>query len=99
MASTSTKVDIPPLTHGTKFSIWQIKMRAILISLDLHEALLEMDKMSDTDVLTILFLFLVFLILILVFFIGKRVNNYGCMTMVKMNGNGMNMIMYGMSNM
>ena len=48
MASTSTKVDIPPLSHGTKFSIWQIKMRAVLISLDLHEALLGMDKMPGT---------------------------------------------------
>ena len=49
MVSTSTKVDIPPLTHGTKFLIWQIKIRVILISLDLHETLLGMDKMSGTN--------------------------------------------------
>ena len=39
------KYDIPLLDRDTRFSLWQVKMRAVLAQLDLDDALLGRDKM------------------------------------------------------
>ena len=44
----STKYDLPPLDYKTRFSLWQIKMRAVLAqSQDLDEALEGFGKKKD----------------------------------------------------
>ena len=35
----SVKYDIPPLDYDMRFSLWQVKMRAVLAQPDLDEAL------------------------------------------------------------
>ncbi|KAI3691222.1 hypothetical protein L2E82_49442 [Cichorium intybus] len=42
---TTLKYDIPLLDRDTRFSLWQVKMRAVLAQLDLDDALLGRDKM------------------------------------------------------
>ena len=42
------KFKIPLLDHNTKFSLWQVKMRFVLVQMDLDEALLGLDKMSSS---------------------------------------------------
>lgn len=39
------KFDILLLDRNTRFSLWQIKMRAILAQLDLDDVLLDFEKM------------------------------------------------------
>lgn len=39
------KYDIPMLDRNTRFPLWQVKMRDILIQMDLHKALLGFEKM------------------------------------------------------
>lgn len=48
MAS-SSRIDLAPLTSTTKFNLWQVKMESILISLDLEEAILGVDKITGTN--------------------------------------------------
>ena len=42
------KYDLPLLDRDTRFSLWQVKMRAVLSQLDLDDALLGIDKMPAT---------------------------------------------------
>lgn len=39
------KYDIPLLDRNTRFSLWQVKMRAIIAQMDLDDALLGLDQM------------------------------------------------------
>ena len=39
------KYDILLLDRNTRFSLWQVKMRAVLAQMDLDDALLGFDKM------------------------------------------------------
>ena len=48
MATQSFKYDIPLLDRDTRFALWQIKMRDVLASMDLDDALLGMDKMPSS---------------------------------------------------
>ncbi|KAL4590248.1 hypothetical protein LXL04_003174 [Taraxacum kok-saghyz] len=41
----SMKYDIPLLNRNTRFPLWQVKMRDVLIQIDLHKALLGFEKM------------------------------------------------------
>lgn len=41
----SLKYDLPLLDRDTRFTLWQVKMRAVLAQLDLDDALLGRDKM------------------------------------------------------
>ena len=41
----SMKYDIPLLDRNTRFPLWQVKMRDVLIQMDLHKALLGLEKM------------------------------------------------------
>ena len=46
----STKYDLPPLDYKTRFSLWQVKMRAVLAqSQDLDEALEDFGKKKKED--------------------------------------------------
>ena len=40
--------EIPLLDRGSRFSLWQVKMRAVFAQMDLDEALLGLDKMSSS---------------------------------------------------
>ena len=40
--------EIPLLDSSTKFSLWQVKMHAMLAQMDLDDALLGLDKMSSS---------------------------------------------------
>ena len=42
------KYDIPLLDRNTRFSLWQVKMRAVLAQMDLEDALLGADKMPSS---------------------------------------------------
>lgn len=42
------KFDIPLLDRNTRFPLWQVKMRDILIQMDLHMALLGAERMPTT---------------------------------------------------
>lgn len=42
----SMKFDIPKLDRNTRFPLWQVQMRDVLIQLELDDALLGVDKMS-----------------------------------------------------
>ena len=42
------KYEIPLLDRSTRFSLWQVKMRAVLAQMDLDEALLGLDKMPSS---------------------------------------------------
>ena len=42
------KFEIPLLNRNTRFSLWQVKMRAMLAQMDLDEELLGFDKMSSS---------------------------------------------------
>ena len=42
----SLKYDIPLLDRNTRFSLWQVKMMAVLTQLDLDDVLLDFEKMS-----------------------------------------------------
>ena len=44
----SMKYDLPLLDRNTKFSLWHVKIRVILIHMDLEEALLGSDKMPSS---------------------------------------------------
>ena len=44
----SMKFDIPKLDRNTRFPLWQVQMRDVLIQLELDEALLGVDKMPAT---------------------------------------------------
>lgn len=44
----SFKYDIPLLDRNTRFSLWQVKMRAVLTQMDLDDALYGIDKMPAT---------------------------------------------------
>ncbi|KAG8481450.1 hypothetical protein CXB51_026306 [Gossypium anomalum] len=44
----SLKYEIPLLDHNTRFTLWQIKMQAVLAQMDLEDALLGIDKMPST---------------------------------------------------
>ena len=44
----SVKYDIPLLDRNTRFPLWQVKMRDILIQMDLHKALLGFERMPNT---------------------------------------------------
>ena len=41
----STKYDLPPLDRTTRFALWQVKMRAMLIQTEMDDAL---DKFEDS---------------------------------------------------
>ena len=42
------KYDIPLLDRNTRFTLWQVKMRAVLAQMDLDDALLGFDKMPSS---------------------------------------------------
>ena len=42
------KYDIPLLDRNTRFSLWQVKMRAVLAQMDLDDALLGFEKMPSS---------------------------------------------------
>ena len=42
----STKYDLPPLDRTTRFALWQVKMRAMLIQAEMEDAL---DKFGNKD--------------------------------------------------
>ena len=42
------KFEIPLLDRSTGFSLWQVKMRVVLVQMDMDEALLGLDKMSSS---------------------------------------------------
>ncbi|KAG8501080.1 hypothetical protein CXB51_003194 [Gossypium anomalum] len=44
----SLKYEIPLLDRNTRFTLWQIKMQAVLAQMDLKDALLGIDKMHST---------------------------------------------------
>ncbi|KAJ9548963.1 hypothetical protein OSB04_021506 [Centaurea solstitialis] len=44
----SMKFDIPKLDRNTRFPLWQVQMRDVLIQLELDEALLGVEKMPTT---------------------------------------------------
>ncbi|KAG8477517.1 hypothetical protein CXB51_031022 [Gossypium anomalum] len=44
----SLKSEISLLDRNTRFTLWQIKMQAVLAQMDLEDALLGIDKMSST---------------------------------------------------
>ena len=44
----STKFDIPKLDRNTRFPLWQVQMRDVLIQLELDDALLGVNKMPET---------------------------------------------------
>ena len=44
----TTKYEIPFLDRSTRFSLWQVKMRAVLAQMDLDDAVLRIDKMSSS---------------------------------------------------
>ncbi|KAG8491575.1 hypothetical protein CXB51_014846 [Gossypium anomalum] len=44
----SLKYEIPLLDRNTRFSLWQVKMQAVLTQMDLEDALLGIDKMPST---------------------------------------------------
>ena len=44
----SMKYDLLLLDHNTRFSLWRVKMQAIITQMDLEEALLSYDKMSSS---------------------------------------------------
>ncbi|KAG8474612.1 hypothetical protein CXB51_031249 [Gossypium anomalum] len=44
----SLKYEIPLLDRNTRFTLWQIKMQAVLAQMDLEDALLRIDKMPST---------------------------------------------------
>ena len=44
LAMTSLKYDIPLLDQDTRFSLWQVKMRAVLAHTDLDDALDGFNK-------------------------------------------------------
>ncbi|KAG8480706.1 hypothetical protein CXB51_025391 [Gossypium anomalum] len=44
----SLKYEIPLLDRNTRFTLWQIKMQAVLAQMDLEDALLGIDKMPST---------------------------------------------------
>ncbi|KAG8485766.1 hypothetical protein CXB51_019104 [Gossypium anomalum] len=44
----SLKYEIPLLDRNTRFALWQIKMQAVLVQMDLEDALLGIDKMPST---------------------------------------------------
>ena len=44
----SFKYDLPLLDRDSRFSLWQVKMRAMLAQLDLDDALLGHDKMPSS---------------------------------------------------
>ncbi|KAG8502420.1 hypothetical protein CXB51_000378 [Gossypium anomalum] len=44
----SLKYEILLLVRNTRFSLWQIKIQAVLAQMDLEDALLEIDKMHST---------------------------------------------------
>ena len=44
----SMKYDILLLDRNTRFTLWQVKMRAILTHVDLEEALLGCNKMPSS---------------------------------------------------
>ena len=43
----SVKYDIQLLDRNTRFTLWLIKMRAVLTQMDLDDALLGFDKMPE----------------------------------------------------
>lgn len=45
---TVMKYDIPFLDHNMRFSLWQVKMEAVLMRMNLDDILLEIDKMPST---------------------------------------------------
>ncbi|KAL5759540.1 hypothetical protein ACOSQ2_018378 [Xanthoceras sorbifolium] len=45
---TTTKFDIEKFDRNMSFTMWQVKMRAILIHNGLHQALLGKDKLPST---------------------------------------------------
>ena len=42
----SIKYDLPPLDRTTRFTLWQVKMRAMLIQAEVNDAL---DKFGNKD--------------------------------------------------
>ncbi|KAG8477605.1 hypothetical protein CXB51_030323 [Gossypium anomalum] len=44
----SLKYEIPLLDRNTRFALWQIKMQAVFVQMDLEDALLGIDKMPST---------------------------------------------------
>ena len=42
------KYEIPLLDCSTRFSLWQVKMRTVLVKMDLGDAFLWIDKMSSS---------------------------------------------------
>ena len=42
------KFEIPLLDRSTRFSLWQVKMHAMLVQMDLDEALLRLDKIPSS---------------------------------------------------
>ena len=42
----STKYDLPPLDRTTRFALWLVKMRAMLIQAEMEDAL---DKFGNKD--------------------------------------------------
>ncbi|KAG8483146.1 hypothetical protein CXB51_022101 [Gossypium anomalum] len=48
MVMASLKYEISLLDRNTRFALWQIKMQAVLVQMDLGDALLGIDKMPST---------------------------------------------------
>ena len=44
----SMKFDIPKLDRNTRFPLWQVQMRDVLLQLELDETLLGVEKMPAT---------------------------------------------------
>ena len=42
------KYKIPLLDRNTRFSLWQVKMRIVLVQMDLDDALLGLDKILSS---------------------------------------------------
>ncbi|PPS13516.1 hypothetical protein GOBAR_AA07069 [Gossypium barbadense] len=48
MVMTTLKYDIPLLDRNTRFKLWHIKIQAVLVQIDLEDALLGIDKILST---------------------------------------------------
>ena len=48
LSMATMKFKIPSLDRSTRFSLWQVKMRVVLVQMDPDEALLGLDKMSSS---------------------------------------------------
>ena len=49
VAMATLKYDLPLLDYNTRFSLWQVKMRAVLAYMDLDDALEGIDRMPSSS--------------------------------------------------